>query len=344
MKNTARRMMRSASRRYRSLLFKALITAALLAWVFYQVDLYRTMVQWQEAEWLYVALLAPPVCLACLFINALRWRLILGHQGLRPPLVSVAVIYLKAAFFGAFLPGGMTTGDIFRIRLLTTKTQNLESSIKSVLLDRASGFFGLLIIVLAAVLYSFFQADKVSLRPYLNPVIVLILLSLATIAGLYVLQIFFHRLKSQHPLFMKLRSFLDMIPQYFANKHLILKEVSLSLALQFVIVGWVYIVAKALRLSVTFAALSIATPLVTLVSLLPISLGGVGVREAGYVFFLAPFGLTAGEATSLSLVSGLVQMGLRLICGFLFFWDPSKNSWTRVPDCQPTGTNGAERL
>jgi uncharacterized protein (TIRG00374 family) len=336
--------MTAPARRYYSLAFRAAITVAVLTAVLHQIDLHRTVIQWRDAEWAYVIVLGPLVSLACLFINALRWRLILAHQGLRPPFINVAVIYTKAAFFGSFLPGGMTTGDIFRVRLLAKKTQDLAASIKSVLLDRASGLFGLLIVALAALLYSYVETDGVSLRPLLRPVIVLIFSGLTMAAGLYALHNYFQKLYWQHPLLLKLRSFLDMVPQYFEDKSLIVKEVSLSLVLQLVILGWIYIVAKALHISVSFGALAIATPLVTLFSLLPISLGGIGIREAGYVFFLVPFGITAGEATSLSLVSGLVQDALRLAFGFIVFWEPFRGFTSDGRGARRTEANSTERI
>jgi hypothetical protein len=310
---------------------------AVLIWLFYQIDIYRAIVQWQGTEWRYVILLGPPVSFACLLINILRWYLILEHQGLHPPLMNVAAIYTKGVFFASFLPGGMTTGDLFRIHLLTKKTQDLDASIKSVFLDRVSGFFGLLMVVIGALLYSSFETNDNSLRPYLKPVIVVVFLFLAITVGPFLLrQRYFQKPHRQYPFVMKVRSFLDVIPKYFEDKRLMLRQLVLSLTLQLVIVGWAYIVSRALHISVSFEALSIATPLVTFFSLLPISLGGVGVREAGYVFFLVPFGLTPGEATSLSLVSGLTQDGLRLIYGLIFYWDPWKESATVELDGQPS--------
>ncbi len=67
--------------------------------------------------------------------------------------------------------------------------------------------------------------------------------------------------------------------------------------------------ARALGLDVGIATLSFAAPLVTLATLLPISIGGVGVREAGYALLLEPHGVLPNEAVAL----GLVQYS-----GFLF--------------------------
>jgi uncharacterized membrane protein YbhN (UPF0104 family) len=135
-----------------------------------------------------------------------------------------------------------------------------------------------------------------------------------------------------------------MVPRYFEDKRLVAREVSLSLALQLVIVGWLYIVAQGLHISVPFVVLCMATPLVTLFSLLPVSLGGVGVREAGYVAFLVPFGLTVGEATSLSLVSAMVQTAIRLCFGVLFLVNPFEGRTVSAADPRPTAAESSDRL
>jgi uncharacterized protein (TIRG00374 family) len=329
-----------ASRNRHALLVKTLVTIIVLGAVIYQIDIYRTVVRWQEADWAYVFILGFPVFLLCLFINVLRWYLILGHQGISHPLPKVASMYTKAAFVASFLPGGMTAGDIYRVRLLTANTKDVDASIKSVLLDRGSGLIGLLIVALTAFIYVSWRAGSESPLPLLQPMIVVACLCCAVV----IVFLAAHRYRLEgvhHPLLVKLRSYTLMVPAYFSDKRLIVKEVLLSLSLQLVIVGWVYIVAKALQISVSFMALSLATPLVTLCSLLPISLGGVGVREASYVLFLAPFGITAGEATSLSLVSGVVQGGLRFICGLVFVWDRS-NTVTDIQDHVPAKSKPAD--
>ena len=59
--------------------------------------------------------------------------------------------------------------------------------------------------------------------------------------------------------------------------------------------------AQALGLPISFGILLLCIPLVNLVVLLPISIGGFGVREGAYYYLLSCFGVSAGEAVLLSL-------------------------------------------
>jgi hypothetical protein len=67
--------------------------------------------------------------------------------------------------------------------------------------------------------------------------------------------------------------------------------------------------ARSLSLGVGFDVLFFVAPLVALATLLPISVGGIGIREAGYALLLAPYGVSAGDAVAL----GLLQYGTFLV-------------------------------
>ena len=61
-----------------------------------------------------------------------------------------------------------------------------------------------------------------------------------------------------------------------------------------------FLLARALDLDVPFVALLGVVPLVYLATVLPISLGGLGVREGTLAFLLARYGVAASDAITLS--------------------------------------------
>ena len=66
--------------------------------------------------------------------------------------------------------------------------------------------------------------------------------------------------------------------------------------------------AAGLKMDVTVAALFALTPAALLVAMAPISLGGWGVRELTFVYFLGIAGVSAESALALSIVFGLVRL------------------------------------
>jgi glycosyltransferase 2 family protein len=63
-----------------------------------------------------------------------------------------------------------------------------------------------------------------------------------------------------------------------------------------------YFAAKSLALDVPLLAVVAFAPAVAAIQVLPISLGGLGVRETAFAVLFAPFGVSNGEALGLGLL------------------------------------------
>ena len=84
---------------------------------------------------------------------------------------------------------------------------------------------------------------------------------------------------------------------------------ALAVAFQVVRVGAAPVAAAALALEAPWALLLLYMPIVLFLMMLPISLGGLGVREAALVYFLASGGHMAAEsALALGLLLGLAAL------------------------------------
>ena len=61
-----------------------------------------------------------------------------------------------------------------------------------------------------------------------------------------------------------------------------------------------------------------AFPLVALLTMIPVSLSGIGVREGGFVYFLGLYGVPAAQAMMLSLAFFAVQVAASLVGGLVY--------------------------
>jgi hypothetical protein len=101
------------------------------------------------------------------------------------------------------------------------------------------------------------------------------------------------------------------------------------------------LLSAALGLSVPLAYLAVAVPLVTLLTLLPVSVSGVGVREAGMSLVLAAASVPATEAVGLSLLSfGVAIVGGLIGAGLVAIEAGAKASDERVKPEQDDGVVG----
>ena len=75
---------------------------------------------------------------------------------------------------------------------------------------------------------------------------------------------------------------------------------ALSVLVQGAGVVTVWLIGRALGLPVPLLYYGILVPLVALLTMLPVSLNGMGVREGGMVLFLTPLGISSATALSLA--------------------------------------------
>lgn len=227
--------------------------------------------------------------LAGLGFMALRVAALLGAAGHRVGLRSLARDVFKGAALNVVLPSG--AGEIYRVQRLREQGLDLAESGSAVLIDRLVGIgvsasAGLLGCIVMG-------ADWLGSGQVLALLAALAVLAAVTL-GLCVRR----RAESW---WVRLRDYLPM-PRTLALL------VALSVAMLLSWVASVSALARALSLGVGFEVLVFAAPLVALASLLPISIGGIGVREAGYALLLASHGITTSDAVAL----GLLQYALAL--------------------------------
>ncbi len=77
---------------------------------------------------------------------------------------------------------------------------------------------------------------------------------------------------------------------------------SICLVRQFLVTLCIFLFAMGLGIAIDYATLGWIRAVVTLVLMFPISVGGLGVREAGFAFFLTPYGVPGEAALALSLL------------------------------------------
>jgi uncharacterized membrane protein YbhN (UPF0104 family) len=100
----------------------------------------------------------------------------------------------------------------------------------------------------------------------------------------------------------RLRGLVTGLLLYFEHPGTLLAATGLSLLVQMgnALLHW--LVGQAMGLEVPLLYYGVFVPLVSLLTLLPISLNGMGLREAGTVLLLAPLGVSPDAAVLLALV------------------------------------------
>ena len=104
-----------------------------------------------------------------------------------------------------------------------------------------------------------------------------------------------------------------------------------SFFFQAVVILVVFLNANALGLSVPLAALAVFVPLISLAGMLPVSVNGLGLREALYLLLFGRVGVPADAAVSMALLYFAVTMAASLPGGIVYALQRGPRSLSEKP-------------
>lgn len=270
---------------------KIAISLGLLVALAFLVDTARLGAVLSAAD-LKLLLLSPPVWLLGAGFAALRWRVVLRATGVEFGWLRCWSAYLIGSFYSLFLPGAVG-GDAARVAIVVRDVgAEVGASTGTVVLERVGGALGLVGFVLGSTLLwpergaALIGGSATALQAAAGALLV------ATPLGWVAARRWMPR--TGVPFVVSLLRVLDG-----ASLRVLGAVLALSMAFQFVRFVAVWLVALALGLDLGLADILLVFPLVFLASMLPISLGGLGVREASAAALLAPLGIAAGPAALL---------------------------------------------
>jgi uncharacterized protein (TIRG00374 family) len=119
---------------------------------------------------------------------------------------------------------------------------------------------------------------------------------------------------------------------YLADRPLVVLVLVLGFAFQLLTLAAIWALGEALGLDLAPALIAVVVPLILIATALPISIGGFGVREGSYVALLADAGVSASEATLLSLLSAAAMAIASLPGGLLLLVGYEKPQLASQPD------------
>jgi uncharacterized protein (TIRG00374 family) len=292
---------------------KIVITVALVAYSFSRVDLALVGAQLANTN-LWLVLLALLVYLGAIALNGLKWWVLLRAQKVPVPL-SAAVQYMFVGFFFNNLLPANIGGDVMRGYGMARYTDRTAEAAVSVVVDRMVGLFAYMGAAAVASIIVVTVTGRSELRVLVVAAVfalvvitavLAILLSRrlhALIARLFQLPV----LASLAPLFENVSAAFEAYR--FRYRALLLAFLIALLGLMAAnVANWLLFQAEGGGVSLLYICLF--NPLIALVLLLPISIGGHGVIQNAYPFFYGLVGVPPTQALATSvLMSFLIILG-----------------------------------
>ena len=246
-----------------------------------------------------------------ILLSTVRWQQMLHALELPSPLPPLLAHILAGLFVSNFLPTTVG-GDVLRATRLSATNGHRKISAASVILERLTGFVALPVITLAALIVSpallrLGTASHLALALSLGPLAALTLfLTLAVNPRLGT------RLGASRWLGLAMTVHLGLV-RLRRHPALAVTIMVAALAYQLTAILVVWMAAHALGISVGWTAMMAFIPVVAIAQALPLSIGGLGLREGSLVLLLGPLGVADSQAVAL----GLLLYGINLAVSLL---------------------------
>jgi uncharacterized protein (TIRG00374 family) len=249
-----------------------------------------------------------------------RWKELLDSAGARRSVTELTRLVLSGLFFNNFLPSSVG-GDVARGVGLAALGVPRATAAASVLADRIIGVFSLALTAVAG------AAIGAVLFPGRGPWIAAGLVALV-LAGI-IRASFDSRVLARvgrsaalsgerGSTSRSIRRVLDA-GRFLAERGGTLRRAfALSLGLSVFSTIYHWAIGRSLDLPVPFAVYCVLVPAVMMFAAIPITLNGLGIREAGFVELLVAQGVSREEATVFAFLAFLGTLGFALAGGILF--------------------------
>ncbi|MGH9027086.1 MAG: lysylphosphatidylglycerol synthase transmembrane domain-containing protein [Acidimicrobiia bacterium] len=264
--------------------------------------------------WLIAGLLA---AVFGIVLSAWRWQRVLAAFDVHVPVRSLLSHNLAGQFVGNVLPTTIG-GDVLRVSRGARTTSSTEVAFASVVLERLTGFLVLPLLTILGFLArpSLLDEDRAWLALVIAGVTLLVLVILLFVAGHARLAGRF----AEHESWMRFIGAVHIGVDRLRREPIeALGVVGAALAYQ---VAWTVLVVlcavKTLDLPLPLAAVLAYAPAVASIQVLPISISGLGVREAMLVIFFVPLGISSGQAVGVGLLWYAIVLVVSLLGAPLF--------------------------
>ncbi len=282
------------------LVVKLLFTLGILTLFFFQIDFEKLTDTVTDFKWTFL-LLAIVMMVLRNVISAWRFQVMSAYIH-KVPLLTLTKHYLIASMFNIFLPSTIG-GDALRVFMADKEGIPKKKGLMLVLCER---FIGLYAFGILCFLGSLFMPLPWHLR--------LGVIGIAIVFSIGFWFIFFKKTTA------------SFIPQAFIemrkHKDIIYKALAISLFYQFFSILVRYILALMFGIEIALAPFVVFIPLINFVTMIPLSIGGMGFRELGFVYFFSEVaGYSTEIAALLAVGAYILIIGTGIIGAIVYFYE-----------------------
>lgn len=301
-------------------LLKFIISFALIAFLVKRIGISSITEEISSVSliWISVAL--------CIFlvshcIGSYQWWLLLRTEEITINFFSALKFYFVGLFFNNFLPSSLG-GDLFRMFDINKFSSKDTSAVFSVIIDRFMGFFVLSCFAILA--FPIIITENIFDQQHITYFFIFIGIWIFVLFLLFNKKVarpfaWIYEKFAPEEIHLKTKEVYKKIHSFGRSHLLFFKLVLLSIFIQSLRILMHYFVSRSLGVDVSFKYFFFIIPFIAIISSLPISIGGIGIRESvGMILFHAITGIQNDIAVSIEFLAYLIAIISSMPGGIIF--------------------------
>jgi len=298
------------------LLLRLTVTVALIGFLLRSLDFGAVTEALTQIRWELLGL-ALAVYLVSQLVSSRRWAQLARPLGFSATGSRFATLYFEGMFFSLCLPGSIGGDAVKAFRLGENSSRRILAGC-TVLADRFLGLLALTSIGAIALVVKAYGVET----PWVWGAALLGLL--APVTGLQLGGRLIQKIHGSRFLLSRFFEKISALQPYWHQQSVLIKGFGYSLLIQLLNVLTVAMLGQSLGIQLPAIAYFVAVPLVSLASSIPISVNGIGIREGGFVWLLAAYGLESNHAMILGMSWTFIVTCSGLVGGVVYLFDSSR--------------------
>jgi uncharacterized protein (TIRG00374 family) len=307
---------------------RVVLALGLLVWLFSKVNLVQAVKTVKNFNGLFLTA-AVIAYLGFVLISTWRWKILLDVQDLRFSFGELVRFYFVALLFNNILPTAIG-GDVMRI-VYTMKEDKRATAFSATFVDRMIGFIGLFAFTLFVSMCLFFVHRRNEFFIFSLVGLALLVAITGVLFSMRLYRVFSKILRRIKILKLgeRLDRVYEAITRYRHHRFALGSCLLLSLGVQaFIALVWfaVNLAAGGIRPVVYFF---LYIPIIGVISMIPVTPGGLGLREASFFTLFTRVGLAQDKAVGVALTVLVISIIFGLAGGVIFIFTKRKGNETK---------------
>jgi uncharacterized protein (TIRG00374 family) len=236
-------------------------------------------------------------------VNAYKWSILVRSAGLKVNFKRLLKIYFTSGFVGLALPSGIG-GELLKGYGLAKTTSKTIDSASSVVVGRITGLLGLTFLCVIGYLAAGPSLKDTSAIVNIKNISLLITIVsiLAITFGFFIPEEYVLPQKKDGKIKKFLRKVFRSFYQYKKEYYALVITFAISILIHVVRSVTVYISSLSVGVEINFVYFLIFVPFVQLGGVIPMTMGGVGVKEGIAVYLFSIIGVSGASALSMYII------------------------------------------